>query len=141
MITYQSIKRAQLLFVLLCIFIISSHGINGAIGVTVNSTLDNPAANPTTSPDSTAGVGVVTLRSAIQYVNAFPGWVAHDTIAFNIPGNPPYIIQPGGPASPVQGTRLDFILQDVVIDGYTQPAICSKYCYRWKFQCSIIHCY
>ena len=36
----------------------------------VNNNGDEPAANPAVSPDSTLGAGIVTLRSAIQYINA-----------------------------------------------------------------------
>ena len=76
---------------------------------TVNSVGDASALNPAVSP-VTAG-GQVTLRSAIQYINA-QGQSAN-TINFNIAGTGPFRFQPN-PA-------LDPIAQPVFINGYSQP--------------------
>lgn len=77
--------------------------------LTVNSLLDTTDAAP---GDGTCddGAGNCTLRAAIQESNALAG---SDTIAFNIPGTPPYTITPA--------TELPAITSPVVIDGTTQP--------------------
>lgn len=54
--------------------------------------------------------GPGSFHQAILDANANPGL---DTIAFDIPGPGPHVIQPT--------TDLPFILESVVIDGYTQP--------------------
>lgn len=97
--------------------------LEAAIAVTVNSSLDYPAKEPAVSPDSTLGPGIVTLRSAIEYVNDYPQWVYGDTIAFNIPGEGVHRIQPGGPDSPkeVRGKELPAFQKNVDLDAYTQP--------------------
>ena len=54
--------------------------------------------------------GSCTLREAIDAANSSGG---SDVIAFNIPGSPPFTIQPGSP--------LPEIIDPVTIDGTTQP--------------------
>lgn len=77
----------------------------------------------TTSADNTTVDGLCTLREAIaannagadsaDCINSGIPWGTGDTIAFNIPGIGPHIIQPA--------SALPDITQTVLIDGYTQP--------------------
>jgi uncharacterized repeat protein (TIGR01451 family) len=69
-----------------------------------------PATNfvVTTTNDSGSG----SLREAITLANAFIS-DGQDTIAFNIPGAGPHILQPA--------TELPSLLDAVLIDGFTQP--------------------
>ncbi len=69
---------------------------------TVNSTAD--------ADHGACTVVVCSLRDAINAANANPGT---DTIAFNIPFAPPYLIQPL--------SMLPIVTDPVVIDGTTQP--------------------
>ncbi len=81
----------------------------------VNSVADRPDANPNDGLASTSGPHVngipeVTLRSALQASNHIIG---EDDIGFDIPGAPPHFINPG--------SSLPVVLNDVTIDGSTQP--------------------
>ncbi|HEX4441095.1 MAG TPA: S-layer homology domain-containing protein [Thermoanaerobaculia bacterium] len=59
---------------------------------------------------NTADSGAGSLRQAILDANANPGL---DTIAFNIPGGGVHTITPQ--------SSLDFLLDPVIVDGYSQP--------------------
>jgi len=71
-------------------------------------------AGTTFSVTSTADSGTGSLREAIQNNNgSAPSTGTTNTIAFNIPGSGPFLIQPVTPLPP--------ITQPVLIDGYSQP--------------------
>ena len=74
----------------------------------VNSTGDAPDLNPGDG-SADAGNGQVTLRSAIMEANALAGY---QMVYFYIPGNAPYIIQPG--------TSLPAVTQPLSLDATTQ---------------------
>lgn len=81
----------------------------------VNSTLDNPWTGNPSLPDSTAGAGIVTLRSVIQFVNGPSVYnPAVDIIGFRITGTGPFKIAPS--LSP-----LPTITNKIVLNGYLQP--------------------
>ncbi len=75
----------------------------------VDSTGDLPDLMPGDGKCEASGV-VCTLRAAIEEANATAG---KDEIAFNIPGQGPYVIKPL--------TALPPITEAVIIDGTTQP--------------------
>lgn len=111
-ISSQKITRAVLLSSALIsaklVLIISlSLGSNlNAATANVNNNGDASAANPALSPDSTLGVGIITLRSAIQYVNA--------------QGNPSNTITFSGFSGTITpGSNLPTIIVPVLIDGNT----------------------
>lgn len=97
-------------FIFLTLIILSNQNPLFAAAATVNSTGNAPAANPAIAP-FTATPGEITLRSAIQFINAQAQLA--NTISFNIAGAGPFRIQPN-PA-------LDAIEQSVFINGYSQP--------------------
>jgi hypothetical protein len=104
----------HLIFVLSLIIIISSlKGALWAASVVVSSTTDVSDGDTTSiinlmsSPGSD---GVISLREAITAANNTPN---KDTISFNIPGAPPFTIQPA--------SALPVINDPLVIDGTTQP--------------------
>ena len=101
-------KCVGIVLVMLFSFVISN-SIHAAMA-TVNNIGDAPATNPAVSPDSTLGVGIITLRSSIQYLNAQAQ--PSNTIDFNISGTGPFTIQPQ--------TDLDSIQVPVLINGYSQ---------------------
>lgn len=78
---------------------------------TVNSTADTADASPDGVCDD--GTGACTLRSAIEEANSADG---ASLISFNIPGDGPHTIAP-------QSAELLPVLNNVTIDGYTQPGI------------------
>jgi uncharacterized repeat protein (TIGR01451 family) len=78
----------------------------------VNSTFDQPAADPTKGAETSANT--ITFRSAIQAANAHPNDASGpDRIEFNIPGQ--------GVQTIVPYSLWPVITDPVVIDGYTQP--------------------
>ena len=106
-----SSKRLGLALVLLCS---GAHESIFAATAQVNSILDAPAFDANSAPDVFfAGSGIVTFRSAIQYLNAQVQ--PSNTITFGIAGAGPFVIQP------TINAGLDPISVPVTIDGYTQP--------------------
>ena len=86
-----------------CILLVSSHqGMIFGSAAIVTSTGDAPALNPAFSPLDAGGQ--VTLRSAIQYINAQAQ--ASNTINFNISGTGPFRIQPNPALDPISQSAL-----------------------------------
>lgn len=83
--------------------------VTGQVVFTVTSTGDSGDSNLADNLCDD-GTGVCTLRAAIEQANATAGG---DTIAFNIPGAGPHAIRPA--------SALPAIIDQVVINGYTQP--------------------
>lgn len=72
---------------LICALVITifiSSGLSAASMVTVNSTADTDGTSPYTTPETSPGSGIVTLRSAIQFSQGASS-VAPTTIIFDIP--------------------------------------------------------
>lgn len=82
---------------------------------TVDGTGDGADANPGNGICATAG-GVCTLRAAIQEANSLSG---SDTIAFDIGGSGPHVIQPGSALPPVAPDPITF-------DGTSEPDYSSS---------------
>jgi CSLREA domain-containing protein len=78
---------------------------------TVDSTADTADASPDGVCDD--GAGACTLRSAIEEADSADG---DSLISFNIPGDGPHTISP-------QSSELLPVLNNVTLDGYTQPGI------------------
>ncbi len=78
---------------------------------TVDSTADTADASPDGVCDD--GAGACTLRAAIEEANSADG---DSLIGFNIPGDGPHTVSP-------QSSELVPVLNNVTIDGYTQPGI------------------
>ncbi len=76
---------------------------------TVDSTADTADASPDSVCDD--GAGACTLRAAIEEANSADG---DSQISFNIPGDGPHTISP-------QSSELPPLLDNVTLDGYTQP--------------------
>lgn len=93
--------------------------------VVVNSELDDPAANVSSTGPLTAG-GVITLRSAMEFTNFIGG---SNTINFNISGTAPFTINVGTGTGAI-GEPLPEITSSLTINGYSQPgssiASCSS---------------
>ncbi len=70
----------------------------------VNSTAD--------TDDGVCNATNCTLREAIRLANNHPG---PDTITFNLPGSPPYVIEPAAPLPAISGPLL--------LDGLSQPGV------------------
>lgn len=82
-----------------------------AFEFTVDSTADTADASPDGVCDD--GTGACTLRAAIEEANSADG---ASLISFNIPGDGPHTITP-------ESSELLPVLNNVTIDGYTQPGI------------------
>ena len=78
---------------------------------TVDSTTDTADASPDGVCDD--GAGHCTLRAAIDEANSADGT---SRISFNIPGAGPHTISP-------QSSELPPLLNNVTLDGYTQPGV------------------
>src|SRR5690349_17347719 len=102
----QMRRIAVLLLIIYCLVIVP---VGQAAGVTlvVNTTSD--------SGDGKCDATACTLREAIMAANLTP---ETDTIAFELPGDPPYRIEPANP--------LPDVIVPVVIDGTTQPEYAGK---------------
>ncbi len=99
--------------IMLALFI-CTHALHAQL-IVVNSTGDDPAVNPTTSP-LTAG-GMITLRSAIQFANANAD--PSNIINFNIPTSDlGYSTVPIPHWTIAPFSALDQILKPLTIDGY-----------------------
>lgn len=81
---------------------------------TVNSTADTQDASPDGVCDD--GAGACTLRAAIEEANSADG---DSQISFSIPGDGPHTISP-------QSSELPPLLNNVTLDGYTQPGISTN---------------
>lgn len=92
-----------------------------AVTVCVNDSGDESALFPGNSPHS--GPGRVTLRSAIEHINAIGE--ASNTITFSLNASP-FVIQPGALGSPNEGIALPPITVPVAILGYSPEAYTSK---------------
>lgn len=95
---------------ILALLLLTVSGPLGAAVFTVNNTGDQGDANTSDNLCATAGA-VCTLRAAIQQANVTAGT---DTIAFNISGAGPHVINPA--------SALPNITQAVTIDGTTEPS-------------------
>ena len=113
-INHMLIYRAKRIGLALVLLFSSAHESIFAATAQVNSILDAPAFDANSAPDAFfAGSGIVTFRSAIQYLNAQVQ--PSNTITFGIAGAGPFIIQP------TINAGLDPISVPITIDGYTQP--------------------
>jgi len=91
--------------------VLSSYGWSASFQVefTVDSTADTGDASPDGVCDD--GTGACTLRAAIEEANSAEGAIL---VRFNIAGAGPHTIAP-------QAAELPPILDNVTVDGYTQP--------------------
>lgn len=94
-----------------------------AITVTVNSTADTDGTAPYTTPETSPGSGIVTLRSAIRYSQGATA-VAPTTIIFDIPTSDPGF-QPATNSwriTPIlvmgSGSPFNITAKQVIVDGY-----------------------
>jgi len=108
------VKYNRLIFNFFITLLISSY-LNAEV-IVVNSNLDDPALDASVS--AVTATGVITLRSAIERVDANSD--ASNTIDFNIIGTAPFII-PVGTGAGVIGTALPTISKQLAINGYSQP--------------------
>jgi hypothetical protein len=106
----------------LYLFLLVTTHLSYSATVTVNSTGNQAAANPAVSPDSTAGVGIITLRSAFDFSQN--GAVAPTTIIFDIPTTDPGF-QPSTNSwriSPTTAMAAGAVyraaVKQVIVDGY-----------------------
>ena len=86
------------------------------LALAVNSTGDDPDVDPGDGKCETATQGECTLRAAIEEAVAEQN-AGLDTITFDIPGPPPYVIRVGE----VTSSPLPEITDPVIIDGTSQP--------------------
>ena len=106
-----------------------------AVTVSVNDNGDESAMFAEKSPEIESGQ--VTLRSAIEYINACGE--ASNAITFSL-SSAPFVIQPGAVGSPNEGMPLPPIKVPVAIRGYSPTSFTSKNSLRYADNARLAVC-